>query len=194
MKKFILFFLTIVMSISLIGCNNINGTNNSKDGNKKEDAQVIPMGQTFKTEKYEITINDYSWVTKIEPTNPGEQFNFYDAEENSTLLKINAKIKNLSSDSLNVDGIAYEATINNKYNYKLQTVIDKGGNLEPLAMVKPLEEVNVIIFTNIPNEAKNEMTSLRLYCGYNDEYDNQFDTFESKKHIVEFSLEKKQQK
>ena len=190
MKKVFLLFFTLLFSFNLAACSS-NDKKEISSADNKVNLEIVPAGTAFKSDKYEITVNDYSWVNKIEPTKAAEQFNYYDAEENSTILKINAKIKNLSSDSLNIDGIAYEATINDKYNYKLQTVIDKNGNLEPLAMVKPLEEVNAVIFTNIPNEAKNETKSLRLYCGYNDDYDNQFDTFDSKEHFVEFSLAKK---
>lgn len=207
MRKILTILLSIVMSVALVACNNTKDkdtknkneskvTEEAKDNKDNKDNKeqenklpVVAIGQPYKTDKYEITVHGYEWTKAIEPANPGDFYSYYQAEEGSTFLRINATIKNIGSETVNIDGIAYEASINDQYNYKLQTAIEKSGDLGGLAMVKPLEQVNAIIFTSIPNEAKDSLQSLRLYCGFNDGYDNQFDTYESKEHKVEFALQ-----
>ena len=199
MRKILTSILCLMLIFSITACstnsNNqkedkSNSTKITKEENKKDEMDVIPLGQTFKNDKYEITINSYEWTDKIEPKNPAEYYSFYNAEKGSTLLRINATVKNVGTDAVNIDGIAYQISINDKYNYKLQTAIDRNGDLGGLATVKPLEQVDAVIFTSIPNEAKDAMKTMNLYCGFNNGYDNQFDTYDSKENKVEFLLHK----
>ena len=195
MRKFITILLSITMAISLVACNDKNVKNNDtniateENQTKEETIPVVALGQVYQTDKYEITIHGYSWTNKIEPKNPAEFYSYYEADENSTMLMINASIKNVGSEAVNIDSISYEASINDTYKYKLQTAIEKNGDLGGLAMVKPLEQVDAIIFTSIPNEAKNSLETIKLFCGYNDDYDNQFDTFDSNQPKIEFALQ-----
>lgn len=198
MRKILTILLPLILSVVLVACNNtknnsVKETNESKitEENKEQTDKlpVVALAQAYDTGKYQITIHGYEWTKAIEPANPADFYSYYEAEDGSIILKVNATIKNIGSDAVNIDGIAYEVSINDKYHYKLQTAIEKSGDLGGLAMVKPLEEVNAIIFTSIPNEAKDNLETIQLFCGYNDEYDNQFDTYESKDHKVEFALQ-----
>ena len=61
--------------------------------------------------------------------------------------------KNLSGDSVILENFASQIVINDKYKYDLQPVYEEDGDLQSFVAINPLEEKEIILFNEIPNEA-----------------------------------------
>lgn len=90
-----------------------------------------------------------------------------------------------------MENFASQIVINDKYKYDLQSLYKDDGDLQSFANINPLEEKEIILFSEIPNEAIHKKEKIVFKFGYNTDQDNNmYYSLESREHIVTYDLDK----
>ncbi len=151
----ILFGIAVIANI---GKGKNNGTDSSSsqastDVEKKEDKKTyISIGQTLKTDYFEVTVNKAELAAKL---NTGNEFTDQNAGEGNQFLLLNTTFKNIDKESrMLTDGIVYITYNGKDYEFdKSETILAEGFGLM-LDQLNPLISKTTTLVYKIPKEIK----------------------------------------
>lgn len=128
---------------------------------QKQEETVTPLkkGETVTIEKFaDITVSGSKIAKKIEPSNPGTFYTYYESKEaDSTYFALTIKAKNLNTEGIGADEIAeVNLKFDNQYDYRTFSTIEKGGGEDftytNITTIDPLKSGTLLYIVEIPNE------------------------------------------
>lgn len=152
-------------------------TQNSKDvQTSKEESNIISfetisLGKKIKTSTIEMDVTECKKTSAIYPSNPSGYYSYYPDKENESYIYLSGTIKNIGADSLSVDRMHIQTTLNNKYNYTGFLVADDGDDLDRYPYLKPFSSTRYYIIVSVPDEIANTFSTCRIRFGFTDDFD-----------------------
>ena len=161
LDKKVLIGLAILVVIGVISNMGKDKKDNSSVQNssetKKEESKSYPtIGQTLKTDYFDVTVNKAGLSKKI---NTGNEFLDKAAEEGNQFLIINTTFKNTDKESRMItEGTVYITYNGKEYEFdKSETIIAEGWGLM-LDQINPLTKKTTNLVYKIPEEIKGPAT------------------------------------
>lgn len=180
MKKIL---LLLVLFLLLVGCSNTkvverkedsetkenktpgiaDNSNNSQE-TKEETTTNINFNETVSIgDMCEITFENAEWVDSLLPSNTLGVYSYYEDEEGETYCVIHGKLTNLATEDLDVQWITEaKVIVNDKYKYDATFVLESNDGSDFYGNAKPLQTLNLVVYSSITDEAKNMVENLKL--------------------------------
>ena len=183
MKKIVI--LLVLVLLTGCGSNNTNsgvvsgGSSSSNATNSietNEKAQAIPLkaGDSINLDFVEITIDESNIKDeyKFSSKESGIQMTYgKSAESGYKYIFLRGTIKNLDGNSIDPDSIVGNIVVNEKYNYKMDTLFAK-NDASPANNIEPLITINYLFYAQIPDELANSFSIATFTFGFDDKFGN----------------------
>ena len=121
------------------------------------------MGDTIKTDNYEIVLSSVEWVDEIYPPDVSGYYSYYENEEGKTYIVMHGTYKNLWTDKTEPHwATSAKFVFNDKYKIDAQIEVANDGRMSTVYPIDPVESSEIYVWASVSDEMKGSMTSAKL--------------------------------
>ena len=114
----------------------------------------IQLNQPFSVgDIMEITLNSHEWNDQVLPSDTTGGYTFFEGEDGETYFIVHGTLKSPAGSSFDIDNCSEATiTINDKYTFNARMKLEANDHTGFNASVKPLQTLNLVIFSSISDE------------------------------------------
>ena len=107
----------------------------------------------FSNTRSSVTLNSHEWNDQVLPSDTTGGYTFFEGEDGETYFIVHGTLKSLNGSSFDIDNCSEATiTINDKYTFNARMKLEANDHTGFNASVKPLQTLNLVIFSSISDE------------------------------------------